>query len=138
MRENITVEARIRADGRRVWQSLTSPEHIVRWNRASDEWVCPRASNDLREGGRFNYRMEARDGSAGFDFEGTFNRVVPGVRLDYTLGDGRKVTTTLTPDKDGTTVTVTFQAEDVFTAAQQREGWQAILDNMKKYTESLK
>ncbi len=138
MKNTITVEALAAAPPAQVWRSLTRPEHITQWNHAADDWISPRAENDLRPGGRFNYRMEARDGKAGFDFSGTFSRIVPDRHLDYTLDDGRKVTTTLTPEAGGTKVVETFEADDVYTPEQQRQGWQAILDNLKKYAESLK
>ncbi len=138
MKNTITIEAFIQASPEQVWQSLTSPEHITKWNNAADDWYAPRAENDLRDGGRFNYRMEARDHSSGFDFAGTFARVVPGRYLDYILDDGRKVTTVLTPEAGGTKVVETFEPDDVYPPEQQRQGWQAILDNLKKHTESLK
>ncbi len=138
MKNTITIEAFIHASPAQVWQSLTLPQHITKWNHASDDWISPRAENDLRPGGRFDYRMESRDGKAGFDFSGTFDHVVPERRLEYTLDDGRKVTTVLTPGAGGTEVVETFEADDVYPPRQQRQGWQAILDNLKKYAESLK
>ncbi len=138
MKNTITIEAFIAASPAQVWQSLTMPEHITKWNHASDNWASPRAENDLRPAGRFNYRMESLDSKDGFDFSGIFSRVVPGRHLDYTLNDGRKVTTTLSPEAGGTKVIETFEADDVYSPEQQRQGWQAILDNLKKHAESLK
>ncbi len=137
MKNTITIEAFIAASPAQVWQSLTLPRHITRWNHASDDWVSPRAENDLRPGGRFSYRMESRDGKTGFDFAGRFDRVVPNSRLDYTLDDGRRVTTALTPEAAGTKIVETFEADSVYSPEQQRQGWQAILDNLKRYAEAL-
>ena len=133
----ITVETLVHAPLEQVWDCWTKPEHIVKWNAASEDWHTVRAENDLREGGVFNSRMEAKDGSAGFDFEGTYTTVVPQERLVYQLGDERTVEVTFEQQGDDVKVTETFDTEDVNSAELQRTGWQAILDEFKKYTEAL-
>lgn len=108
----------------------------MQWNSASPDWHSPKAENDLREGGSFSYRMEAKDGSMGFDFAGIYDRVQPNERIDYTMGDGRQVTNTFRANGNATDVVVTFDAETENPEDMQRMGWQAILDNFKKYAES--
>ncbi len=131
----ITVETDINASVEKVWDFLTNPEHIIRWNNASDDWHTPHAENDLRIGGRFLSRMEARDGSNGFDFTGIYTDVKPFKQLDYTLDDGRKVKVSFVSKGDITTVREAFEAENVYPHEMQQKGWQAILDNFKKYVE---
>lgn len=131
----ITVETMVQAPPDRVWQRFTDPAHVTSWNFASDDWHCPAAEADLREGGRFRHRMEARDGSAGFDFEGTYTAVVPGERLDHDLG-GRAVTVRFAPVAAGTQVRVTFAPEDSVSYDHQRAGWAAILRNFARYAEA--
>ena len=118
-----------------VWASYTTPEDIVQWNFASDDWHTPSARVDLRVGGSFSSRMEAKDGSAGFDFEGVYTRVLENELLEYEFGD-RKAVVTFTEQRGSTLVEVLFDAEDENSAELQREGWQAILVNFKKFTES--
>ena len=132
----ITVEAAIAADAQKVWEYWTKPEHITQWNFATDEWECPKAENDLSVGGKYFARMQAKDGSFGFDFEGIYEEVVPGKKLSYTLADGRKVTTHFENRGDSTSVSTTFDGDREHDADMQRAGWQAILDNFKKYTET--
>jgi len=132
----ISVQAKINASIEKVWKHWTTPEDIVNWNNSSDDWHTPRAENDLREGGKFNYRMEARDGSSGFDFSGVYGKVITNKRIDYTLGDGRKVKVTFSRKADTTEVVESFEAEHTYSIEMQRNGWQAILDNFKKYTEA--
>lgn len=132
----ITVSTRIAAPPDRVWARFTLPEHITGWNAASDEWHCPKATNDLRVGGDFSYTMAARDGSFSFDFGGTYTAVEPQARIAYTLGDGRRVEVRFEPDGDGTRVTETFDPETLNPAEMQRGGWQAILDRFKAYAEA--
>ena len=131
----ITVEATIQAPVEKVWKLWTEPEHIIRWNNASDDWHTPSGTNDLRAGGTFSFRMEAKDGSFGFDFGGVYDEVVENKLIAYTLGDGRKVEIIFTSGGDQTTVTETFEAEQVNSVDLQKTGWQAILNNFKKYTE---
>lgn len=132
---NITVEATIAADNKKVWDYWTKPEHITKWNFASDDWHCPRAENDLRVGGKMKSRMEAKDGSFGFDFEAVYDEIIDGKKIVYTIADGRKVTTGFENGNGGTKITTVFEAEDQNPAAMQQAGWQAILEHFKKYTE---
>ncbi len=134
----ITVEATVNAPVEKVWDVYTNPKHITQWNHASDDWHSPSAENDLRPGGTFSYRMEAKDGSFGFDFGGVYDEVKPNELLSYTIGDGRIVKNVFAKDGDTTKVTVTFEAENQNPVEMQRGGWQAILDNFKKYAESVK
>ncbi len=133
---SITVEASINSPVQKVWDFYTQPEHIVKWNNASEDWHTPNAENDLREGGRFISRMEAKDGSSGFDFSGTYNQVVENSLIKYTMDDNRKVTIEMN-EKDGQTeVKVTFDPESENDPELQKSGWQSILDNFKSYVES--
>lgn len=134
--EKITITAIISADKKKVWDYYTRPEHITRWNYAIDTWHCPAASNDLRVGGRYVARMEARDGSYGFDFEGIYDEVVIGEKISFTMPDNRVVKVTFKQLGNQTKVTVTFDAENQNPVEIQRQGWQAILNNFKKYTET--
>lgn len=133
----ITVEAIVAAPLMTVWQSWTDPIHITGWNAASDDWYTPRATNDLQVGGKFNARMEARDGSAGFDFEGTYTLVEEGKRIEYVMADGRTVQIAFTEEGEGVRVLETFDTENENSPELQRAGWQAIMDNFKQYTEEL-
>jgi uncharacterized protein YndB with AHSA1/START domain len=135
-RKQITVETAINAPIQKVWKFWTQPGHITKWNFASDDWHSPSAKNDLRPGGEFNFRMEAKDGSFGFDFGGRYDSIDTEKRIAYTLGDGRKVAVHFHADGDRSRVTETFEAEDQNPLDMQRGGWQAILDNFRKYTES--
>ncbi len=132
----ITVESIINAPVVKVWDYWTKPEHITQWCAASDDWHTPRAENDLRVGGNFSSRMEAKDGSFGFDFGGVYDAVTEHEYIEYTLGDGRKVKITFTDKADGIEVVESFEAEDTNPEEMQRAGWQAIMDNFKKYTEA--
>jgi uncharacterized protein YndB with AHSA1/START domain len=132
----ITVESTIKAPVEKTWNYWTAPEHITKWNAASDDWHTPRAENDLREGGKFSARMEARDGSMGFDFGGVYDEVKEHQRIAYTLGDDRKVVVNFTANGNETKVVETFEAETTNSVELQRSGWQAIMDNFKKYVES--
>ena len=132
----ITVENIINAPVEKVWECWTKPEHITQWNNASDDWHTPWAKNDLREGGSFVARMEAKDGSMGFDFGGVYDAVRTNEYIEYTIGDGRKVKVTFTAQGKTTKVVESFEAENMNSIELQRGGWQAILDNFKKYTEA--
>ena len=132
----ITVQTTVQAPVEKVWKLWTTPEHITKWNNASDDWHTPRASNDLRVGGKFLARMEARDGSMGFDFEGTYKSVKPNELLEYDIADGRKVQVAFKANGTNTTVVENFEAETSNPVELQRGGWQAILDNFKKYAET--
>jgi len=132
----ITVENTVNAPVQKVWKFWSSPEHIINWCSASDDWHTPKAENDLRIGGTFSSRMEAKDGSFGFDFGGIYDEVKTNELIEYTIGDGRKVKITFTTAGAETKIMETFDAEDTHSIEMQRGGWQAILDNFKKYTES--
>lgn len=132
----ITVAVEVGCDAQRAWQAYISPAAIQAWNFASPAWCCPHAENDLRVGGAFSYRMEARDGSMGFDFAGTFTEIVPHRRLRYALGEHREVVVEFIDLPAGRTeVRQTFTPETTFPPEQQRAGWQAILDNYKAFVE---
>ena len=135
-KEKITVTTRVKAPVERVWEYWTEPEHIVNWNAASDDWHTPKAANDLRTNGRFSSRMEAKDGSMGFDFGGTYDEIKINELISYTMDDARKVTVTFSTNGKETQIIETFEAEDQNPVGMQREGWQAILDNFKTYAES--
>ncbi len=132
----ITVETTVNAPVNTVWDFWNTPEHIMKWNSASDDWHTPRAESDLREGGTFSSRMEAKDGSMGFDFGGTYTKVLPNKQLAYVMGDGRKVSVDFQEQDGKTHITETFDAETENPIDMQRDGWQSILNNFKKYTES--
>jgi uncharacterized protein YndB with AHSA1/START domain len=131
----IAVNATINAPVQKVWRFWTEPKHIVKWNNASDDWHTPRAENDLRVDGKFLSRMEARDKSVGFDFTGTYTRVEPHKLIEYVMDDGRKVNIKFDEMDSKTEVTETFDAEQTNSIEMQQTGWQAILDNFKKYVE---
>jgi uncharacterized protein YndB with AHSA1/START domain len=135
--EKITVQATINAPLIKVWEAYTKPEHIMKWNFASDDWCCPKATNDLRVGGIYNARMEAKDGSFGFDFKVVYDEIIEYKKIAYTMEDGRKAVVTFEQVDKGTSVTVVFDAEQENSIEMQRGGWQAILQNFKTYTESL-
>jgi uncharacterized protein YndB with AHSA1/START domain len=134
----VTVEATVNAPVEKVWECWNDPRHIIHWCKASDDWHTPWSENDLRTGGNFTSRMEARDGSFGFDFGGTYDEVKTHERIAYTMGDGRKVKVLFAPQGNGTKITETFEAESTNSIEMQRNGWQAIMDNFKKYVESGK
>ena len=134
-RTTITIENTIEAPVEKVWEYSTKPEHITQWCYASDDWHAPRAENDLRPGGSFTSRMEAKDGSMGFDFGGIYDAVRPNEYIESTLGDGRKVKVTFSKQGNKTKVVESFDAESQNSPEMQKTGWQAILDNFKKYTE---
>jgi uncharacterized protein YndB with AHSA1/START domain len=132
----ITVKTTVKAPIEQVWEFWTTPEHIIHWNFSTDEWCCPSAKNDLRPGGEFNWRMEAKDGSLGFDFTGTYDEIEPLKSIKSTLGDGRKTEITFSSNGDLTEVIETFEAENSFSIEMQQSGWQSILNNFKIYAES--
>jgi len=134
----ITVKTTVNAPVAKVWEFWAKPEHITKWCNASDDWHTPRAENDLRTGGRFSSRMEAKDGSMGFDFGGVYDKVKNNEYIEYTMGDGRKVQVNFTANGNSTDIVEKFEAEDANPIEMQQGGWQAILDNFKKYTESGK
>lgn len=135
-KQPITVESTINAPAENVWKLWTSPEHIKKWNSPSDDWHTPRTESDLRPGGKFLSRMEAKDGGQGFDFEGTYDVVEEPKHLSYTMSDGRKVKVGFSTNGNQTKVTETFDTEEIHSLEMQQAGWQSILDNFKKYAES--
>ncbi|MBE0662069.1 MAG: SRPBCC family protein [Bacteroidales bacterium] len=132
----ITVKATINAPIEKVWKLWTDPKHIIHWNNASDDWHTTKAENDLKPGGKFLSRMEAKDGSFGFDFTGTYENVEQPKKIKYLLDDGRRVKITFDSAGKTTTVTETFEAEQTNPLELQQNGWQAILDNFKKHVET--
>ncbi|WP_317929894.1 SRPBCC family protein [Halioxenophilus sp. WMMB6] len=132
----ISIASEINAPLAAVWQAWVTPEEIVNWNFALAEWCCPRAEIDLQVGGKFIYRMEAKDGSMGFDFEGTFTHITPNQCLRFELADNRVVTVAFTATANGVRVVETFDAEDENSAQQQKQGWQNILNNFKQHVDS--
>ncbi|WP_407186996.1 SRPBCC family protein [Bradyrhizobium centrosematis] len=131
----ITVETTVAAPIDRVWRAYTTPADIVKWNAASDDWHTTRATVDLREGGAFSSRMEAKDGSMGFDFAGTYTKIVEHKRIEYSFGD-RKAEVEFVPGAKGVVVRVVFDAETTHSVEQQQGGWQAILDSFARYVEA--
>lgn len=132
----ITVEATIKAPIEKVWKYWSEPKHITQWCQASDDWHAPHAENDLRTDGKFKTTMAAKDGSFSFDFEGIYTNVQPNKAIEYAMSDGREVRILFAANGNETTVTETFDPEDTNPLEMQRGGWQAILDNFKKYTET--
>ena|SRR6218665_1056098 len=132
----ITVQSTIKAPVDKVWKLWNEPEHITQWCSATPEWHTPRAENDLRVGGKFSSRMEAKDGSMGFDFGGVYDNVKTNEHIAYTMADGRKVTIDFTANGNETSIEEIFDAESQNPVDMQRAGWQAILDNFKAYAEA--
>ena len=132
----ITIEATIAAKSHKVWKYWTDPEHITHWNFASDDWQCPWAKNNPKVGGTYMARMEAKDGSFGFDFTAVYSEVEEFKKLTYAMEDGRQVTTTFEDLGESTKVKTIFDAESQNPEEMQKNGWQAILNNFKKYVET--
>lgn len=135
-KQSITVQTTINAPINKVWKFWTLPEHIIHWNNASADWYTPRAENDLRVGGKFLSRMEAKDGSEGFDFEGVYETVKTNELIEYKIADGRKVRIDFMSNGNETKVVETFETETENSIQVQQGGWQSILDSFKKYTEA--
>jgi uncharacterized protein YndB with AHSA1/START domain len=133
----LTVQTTVNAPVEKAWDSFTNPDHIIKWNQASPDWHCPWSKNDLRAGGAFSTRMEAKDGSFGFDFGGIYDAVDKNKYIEYTMGDGRKVTVTFTTEGEASKVLETFEAEDTNPIEMQQGGWQSIMDSYKNYSEAL-
>lgn len=131
----INIETEVNAPLTVVWDAWVTPEDITKWNFAIDEWCCPRAEVSLEVGGKFNYRMEAKDGSMGFDFEGRFTKIIPNESIHYELGDERLVRIEFKETANGVKVIETFEAEDENSAEQQKQGWQSILNNFRNHVE---
>ncbi len=134
----ITIHTTVDVPVEKAWEYWTEPQHITHWNFASDEWECPSAENDLRAGGRFTAVMAAKDGSTKFDFGGTYDAVEPNRLIEYTMDDGRKVRVAFESDGEKTNIVESFDPETENTEELQRAGWQAILENFKKYAESVR
>lgn len=132
----ITVETNIMAPIGEVWRAYTTPADIMKWNAASDDWHTTAATVDLREGGQFSSRMEAKDGSFGFDFAGTYTNIRENELIEYAFGD-RHAQVEFADESDGTKVSVTFDAEDENPVEMQRGGWQAILENFRRHVEKV-
>ncbi len=135
MEDTIKVAATVNADVHKVWRYYNSPEHIVKWNFADPSWHCPSASNDMQVGGKYVARMEARDGSFGFDFEAIYEKIDPGKNFVYSMAD-RSVMVEFIPVNNQTEVTIVFDPESENPVEMQRTGWQMILNNFKTYTEN--
>lgn len=131
----ITVETTVNAPIAKVWDAYVTPEDIMQWNAASDDWHTTKSTVDLREGGLFRSRMEAKDGSFGFDFEGTYTKIIPHELIEYSMGD-RQAKVEFQPEGDAVKVRVTFDADGENPEEMQRQGWQAILDNFKRHVEA--
>lgn len=132
----ITVEKLVKADLPTVWTAWNDPADIKQWNAASDDWHTTQSTVDLREGGTFSARMEAKDGSEGFDFAGTYTRIVPRKAIEYRMGDDREVQVEFVESADGVRVRETFDAETENEPELQRQGWQAILDRFATHVET--
>jgi uncharacterized protein YndB with AHSA1/START domain len=130
----ITVETLVQAPIAKVWNAYTTPDNVKQWNAASDDWHTTAATVDLREGGAFNWRMEAKDGSFGFDFAGIYTKIIPQQRIEYSFGERNAVVEFLQSDA-GITVRVSFEAESIHSIEQQRDGWQAILNNFTQHVQ---
>lgn len=136
-KEKITVETIINKPIETVWKSWTLPQNIINWSFASDDWHSPEAENDLQNGEKFRTKMSAKDESVSFDFEGEYTEIVNHKTIKYTISDGRNVSVSFEDLQEKTKVTETFEAENIHSLELQKDGWQAILDNFKKYTETL-
>ena len=134
--EKITVQVTVNAPIEKAWYYFTLPQHIIHWYFASVDWHAPRAENDLRVGGKFLTRMEAKDGSFGFDYEGIYESVIENKLIEYVLADERKIKIEFISNGNETTVIENFDAETINPIEMQQGGWQAILDNFKSYTEA--
>lgn len=134
----IAIQTTVKSSIEKVWAAWTTPADINQWNAASDDWHNPRSTNDLRVGGKFSYRMQAKDGSMGFDFEGTYTKIVHEELIEYVLEDGRCVSVAFESASKGITVVEKFDAEDSNSAEMQRQGWQSILDRFGSYVEANK
>ena len=137
MADKIIIKASIQQEKAKVWDHYTTPEHIVNWNFASHDWCCPKAENDMKLGGIYKARMEAKDGSFGFDFEAKYTAINEGNSFSYQLTDGRSVDLEMIQGSNETLVQMSFDPEKVNSIEMQKQGWQAILDNFKSYSESL-
>ena len=132
----ITVKTTVKAPIEKVWEFWTQPQHVTQWNNASDDWHCPKATNDLRVGGKFNFTMASKDGKMSFDFEGEYSDIKEYSLIEYHIIDGRKVIINFEETNNGVVITESFEPEEENSEELQRVGWQNIIDNFKKYTEN--
>jgi uncharacterized protein YndB with AHSA1/START domain len=132
----ISIETEVKASLSGVWDAWVTPDDIIHWNYAIEEWCCPKAEIDLVAGGEFNYRMEAKDGSMGFDFKGEFTEITPQKTIHYKLKDDREVKVEFIESGHTVKVIETFETDGEHTAEQQKQGWQSILNNFKKHVEN--
>ncbi len=132
----ISVNTRVKGLLEEIWKCWTDPQHIVHWYFASPDWHCPDAKSDLKPGGSFSFRMEAKDGSMGFDYTGVYTKITPMLEIVSKLSDGRKVEIKFEQESDLIAIYENFEVEDMNSIELQRQGWQAILDNFKAYAES--
>jgi uncharacterized protein YndB with AHSA1/START domain len=135
--KKITVQVTVHATIDKVWELWTSPTYIVQWNNASDDWHTTKAINDLKVAGKFLYRMEAKDGSEGFDFWGIYNNIITNELIEYTMGDGRNALIVFEPQGPQTTIIQTFEAETENSIELQQFGWQSIMNNFKQFAEKI-
>ncbi|MDQ7918656.1 SRPBCC domain-containing protein [Mesonia sp. MT50] len=136
MKDKISISIDIEAPVEKVWKYWTVPKYITQWNFATEDWCCPKAENDLRVGGKYLARMEAKDGSFGFDFEATYNQVEKFKKIKYTIADGREVMIDFENFQNKTRINMVFDTENQNSIGKQQEGWEAILRNFKTYTEN--
>ncbi len=136
-KQTITVATIVNSPVEKVWEFWTKPEHITKWNQASEDWHTPKAENDLKINGKFKYTMAAKDGSMSFDFEGTYTNVQEHKLIEYEIADNRKVSILFFKQDSLTNIIETFEAENTHPVEMQRNGWQSIMDNFKKYAESI-
>lgn len=132
----ITIEATVKAPVEKIWKYWSEPQHITKWAFASEDWHAPAAENDLRTGGKFSTTMAAKDGSFSFEFGGVYDKVELHKTINYTIGDGRKVKVSFLSEGNDTKIVQSFEAEEQNSIDMQRGGWQAILNNFRKYTEN--
>ena len=131
----ITVKTTVTTSIEKAWDFWTNPKHITKWNNASDDWHCPKAMNDLKTGGKFNFTMAAKDNSMRFDFEGIYANVIEFKLIEYTIVDGRKVKISFEETQNGIEIIESFEPETMNPKELQRQGWQSIIDNFKKHAE---
>lgn len=136
MKNEIQISAAINSTIKNVWKHFIQEDSIIKWSFASEDWHCPSAKNDFSEGGKFSYHMAAKDGSFAFDMKGKFDKIIEGKKIDYSLEDGRKVSTEFIQLGDQIKVIQTFEAENKNSKVMQKAGWQAILNNFKTFVET--
>ena len=133
----IEIDVVVKSDINTVWNCWSKPEHVIHWNFASSDWCCPKAESNFNEGGQFSYRMESRDGIMGFDFMGTFTNIEPKKNIQFKLDDGRMVQVHFSEINIGVLVQEIFEAENIHSVQEQKDGWKSILENFKSHVETL-